>query len=133
MLALAATTPVAALTGTELLKECQKSLQPTEASACLAYIVGFTEGYEDGYTDQGLTIIASTKDRKSINLLQQAVPSSAFRLPMCLPAVVTYPQLRDVFLAFAKAKPDYLKKNARGILVDAFMSAYPCPAGKLKE
>ena len=86
-----------------MLVRCEKYERDTSGSTaaliCLAYLRGF-----------GDAIIAAG-DRN---------------LVICLPSHATAGQLARVFIAYARARPQYLHEHANKLVVGALQAAFPC-------
>ncbi|WP_298966224.1 Rap1a/Tai family immunity protein [uncultured Roseibium sp.] len=100
-------------TGNDLLRSCREDPE----SFCLGYVAGVTEGVKVGAL--GGTVAAMIEFQTG---LADAKKAQGF----CLPAGVTYSQLRDVVVKYLIANPEIRHNLAAPYSVTALGEAFPC-------
>lgn len=88
---------------------------------CTGYILGIVEGIKWGAS---VTVIASGTelDTADLNGLTD------FMLGYCNPPEAELRQHLDIVVNFLVAHPERRHESARGLALDAFREAFPCPA-----
>ena len=109
------------LDGNTLLEACEAPETDGLYFFCTGYILGIVEGIKWGAS---VTVVASgTKvETAELNGLTD------FMLGYCSPPEAELRQHLDIVVNFLVTHPERRHESARGLALDAFREAFPCPA-----
>jgi hypothetical protein len=108
-------------TGNKLLSLCDDP-DVTKHAVCVAYLSGFTSGYETsrGWVAERVTA-AQAKDRAALaTVFAEAGPE------LCVPAGVSRGQVTDIVVLYLKNHPATRHLPSEFLIVQAVSEAFPC-------
>lgn len=107
------------MTGNALLYACTEK-EAELSGYCAGYITGITEGLRFGV---GWPLMAGGgKTSDEVNQISDTL------LMYCPHAEITGGQFLDVVVKYLTKNPETRHHSARGLVLDAYQEAFPCPA-----